>query len=915
MIKASHLYCLILLLVAASALKAQNPAPGAISAASQAAIDEAVRREADKIILHNNLQAAERARQQGDLVTAARLYESCYTLVQRIGVVAVPAENQQVVSGLVSILFELAHRSQEHKDYNKAEELYARILVVDPGNPAAMAARRENKKLLDLQAGTIPSQALIEKIPAWHTNEVRVATMVQDGKLLYEAGKLDEAEAKLSEAYQLDPSSVAAHQYLELIREKRMADANRRSGLHSDDAILQVEKAWDVEQRNGKLEPRPNPFNRTNLVYTSKGRQSILSKLDRIHVDSQAYDSLPLGNVLDNLSAIAKARDPDKIGINFFISREAVSAVGAAAPGAIDPATGLPVAPLPTDTGADVSSVAIKIGALNDVRLADLLDAITKTADKPIKYSVLDYAVVFSLRGPEPVPLDIRTYHVDPNTFKQGLESVSGFPFGDNITTTSGSGGGSSGGGSSSSSSGGGVGGNSGTTTIAQVRVAGATTGGVGGGGGAGGIGGAANSGITFVTKPSSNAVDQLQVSVRQFFSAVGVDFNTNNPANVGKAFIWNDRKGVLTVRATAQDLDLIAAAIETLNQAPPEINIKAKFAEITQDDNRALGFQWTLGNVNIGNSIIGSGGTQPSLNGTTSANPIGFFPGTATTGNTALGILPVNTLTAPASSDGVITSGLSNPLNAPTIGTITGILTDPQFRVAIQALEQRDGVDLLTAPEVTTESGRQAEIQAVDLETIVTQNTASTGSTPGFSGVQSGVNSPIVNQPVLIQPGTQLLPFGPVLDVIPYVSADEFSVQMTIIPTITEFIGYDNPGQFVVQAQQAAGSAPITAQLPLPHFRMRQVVTSVTVWDSQTVVMGGLISDSVTKQKDKVPFLGDLPLFGRLFQSESSSKTKVNLMIFVTPTIINPDGTRYHSDDEMPFLQNQSQSRPPVTQ
>ena len=258
----------------------------------------------------------------------------------------------------------------------------------------------------------------------------------------------------------------------------------------------------------------------------------------------------------------------------------------------------------------------------------------------------------------------------------------------------------------------------------------------------------------------------------------------------------------------------------------------------------------------------------------------------------------------------------LRNPLNAPTLGTITGILSEPQFRVAVQALEQRDGVDLLTAPEITTESGRQAQIQAVDIQTIVTGNNANTGGNGGgFAGVQSGVNSPIVNQPVLIQPTTQPIPFGPVLDVVPYVSADEFSVQMTIIPTVTEFIGYDDPGQFVVQAQQAAGSPPITAQLPLPHFRIRQVTTSVTVWDSQTLVIGGLITDSVTKQKDKVPLLGDMPLFGRLFRSESSAKTKKNLMIFVTPTIVNPDGTRYHSDDEMPFLQNVSQSRPAVTQ
>jgi len=147
-------------------------------------------------------------------------------------------------------------------------------------------------------------------------------------------------------------------------------------------------------------------------------------------------------------------------------------------------------------------------------------------------------------------------------------------------------------------------------------------------------------------------------------------------------------------------------------------------------------------------------------------------------------------------------------------------------------------------------------------------------------------------------------LPLGPTLDVIPYVSADEYSVQMTIIPTVTEFLGYDDPGKFVVQTQ-VGGGTPLTAQLPLPHFRLREVVTSVTVWDAQTVVMGGLITDSVSKTKDKVPLLGDMPLVGRFFRSESSQKSKKNLMIFVTPTIINPDGTRYHSDEEMPFLQS----------
>ena len=128
----------------------------------------------------------------------------------------------------------------------------------------------------------------------------------------------------------------------------------------------------------------------------------------------------------------------------------------------------------------------------------------------------------------------------------------------------------------------------------------------------------------------------------------------------------------------------------------------------------------------------------------------------------------------------------------------------------------------------------------------------------------------------------------------------------MTIIPTVTEFIGYDTAtaAQFVIQAQSVgqAAALPLTAQLPLPIFRLRQVTTSCIVWDGQTVVLGGLISDDVQRIKDKVPVLGDIPLIGRLFRNESSVTKKKNLIIFVTPTIIDPAGNRMHSDDEMPF-------------
>ncbi len=159
-------------------------------------------------------------------------------------------------------------------------------------------------------------------------------------------------------------------------------------------------------------------------------------------------------------------------------------------------------------------------------------------------------------------------------------------------------------------------------------------------------------------------------------------------------------------------------------------------------------------------------------------------------------------------------------------------------------------------------------------------------------------VNVPI--PPVPIFPVTSQLELGPVLDVVPYVLADGFTIQLTLVPSVREFVGYDNPPNIAIPTQ------PNTVIVPsvLPRFRIRQVITSVDVWDGQTVVMGGMLSENSTVQKDSVPVLGDMPLIGRLFRSESSISTKRNLLIFVSPTLIDPAGNRLHTDEEMPFAQ-----------
>ena len=169
-----------------------------------------------------------------------------------------------------------------------------------------------------------------------------------------------------------------------------------------------------------------------------------------------------------------------------------------------------------------------------------------------------------------------------------------------------------------------------------------------------------------------------------------------------------------------------------------------------------------------------------------------------------------------------------------------------------------------------------------------------------GVTAVQAQViNNPV--QPSAITPQQQQVEVGPVLDVVPYVLSDGVTINLTLIPSLTEFAGYENP-----PAIPGINVANVV-QVPtiLPTFIVRQVVTTVNIWDNQTIVLGGLISSTVQSTSDKIPMLGDLPMVGRLFQSQSKTSMKKNLMIFVTATIVDPAGNRVHSDDELPFAQS----------
>jgi Flp pilus assembly secretin CpaC len=129
--------------------------------------------------------------------------------------------------------------------------------------------------------------------------------------------------------------------------------------------------------------------------------------------------------------------------------------------------------------------------------------------------------------------------------------------------------------------------------------------------------------------------------------------------------------------------------------------------------------------------------------------------------------------------------------------------------------------------------------------------------------------------------------PFGTTLDLVPTVSDDGSTIQLTLIPTITELVTTNQSGDFVPSAvtNTAANIAATSlGLLPLPHTRVRQMtIVGHSVKDGQTLVLG----DFSGRKRSLSPFDQANP--------EVPGK---NLLIFVTPTLVDPFGHPIHSAD-----------------
>lgn len=402
--------------------------------------------------------------------------------------------------------------------------------------------------------------------------------------------------------------------------------------------------------------------------------------------------------------------------------------------------------------------------------------------------------------------------------------------------------------------------------------------------------------------------------TAKDFLESQGVQFPRGASAN----FLASSSR--LIVRNTQENLDLVDALVESsTGTVPSQVEIESKFVEISQNNLKELGFDWLLGQFGFGSSgIFGGGGTSGNqfnaVNPGANAGPFYpfLYPGTTT----PVGVNPMTagnrsgeTAITGNALDGLLFGSPAGP--AAGVLALAGVFTNPQFQVVLRALNQKKGIDVLSAPKVTTKSGSSATVEIVREFRYPTE----------YSPPEIPQNTGSGTQPITPATPTSftMKPTGVRLEVEPTVGSDNYTIDLRLVPEVTEFEGFINYGSPI----RNRGVVVTENVINYPVFSERKVETSVSIYDGQTVVLGGLMREDVQKVNDKTPLLGDIPMAGALFRSQSDQHIKRNLVIFVTATLMDPAGQPLASQEfaadadlgEMPLDTASAALEPPLPQ
>ena len=375
------------------------------------------------------------------------------------------------------------------------------------------------------------------------------------------------------------------------------------------------------------------------------------------------------------------------------------------------------------------------------------------------------------------------------------------------------------------------------------------------------------------------------EMAIKSFLTRSGVPFEP--PATLS----FDGTR--LIVTQSPKNLDRVKNIIRRYSDIK-QVHIEAKFIEVEQKALNELGVNWTLAPTAGGNGNVNAGSNLRSINRVFAQNNSApknlTINSQITTGGVTSNNLQTFPNVAPSFPGGMNLGNLANTYT----GTVS-VLGQETLAVAIRAIEESAGSDLMSSPSLTVLDGKTAVIKVAQLLRYP-QAYGDIQSNVGQGGGGGALGA--TSTSVAITAGTPqdftVQEVGVTLEVTPTVAADD-SIALNLKPKVTEFEGFVEYG-----GTSVALTGGVTVTVPSgffqPIFSTREVTTDVTVFDGATVVIGGLTREEVKTVDDRVPVLGNLPLIGAAFRSTGKSVQKRSLMVFVTANLVSPGGATLRS-------------------
>jgi general secretion pathway protein D len=421
-------------------------------------------------------------------------------------------------------------------------------------------------------------------------------------------------------------------------------------------------------------------------------------------------------------------------------------------------------------------------------------------------------------------------------------------------------------------------------STAAVLKMTGLSAGGTAGasaGGAASPFGGAAAGGAG----PGDGQRPE-EVAIKNFLTRSGVAFELPSTLSYDgtNLIVYQSRK----------NLDRVKNIIRRYSDIK-QVHIEAKFMEVEQKVLNELGVNWNLSPTLIPGSTLAAPFNQVDPTATVNAaTNLRSINSVFATNNSTVNSLRVSGLPAIPQPPPRFPGGANLGNSANSYAANVGIIGSETLGLAIRAIEENSGSDLMSSPSLTVLDGKTAVIKVAQL----LRYPQAYGDTQSNVGTGGGGTLGTTGAAVAITAGTPqdftIQEVGVTLEVTPTVAADD-SIALNLKPKVTEFEGFVEYGGTSI-AISGGVSVSVPSGFFQPIFSTREVTTDVTVFDGATVVIGGLTREEVKTVDDKVPVLGSIPLIGAAFRSSGKTIQKKSLMVFVTANLVSPGGATLRS-------------------